>query len=106
MRNINYIVSPHGANSRAIRDAIKDAGYQMVTGAMILNPDTTVFQLGRLMITKNTDLGATNVWLEKAKERSLFVMFGTHASIPGEFSKEKTKAVLQMAIDIGFEYYQ
>lgn len=106
MKNINYIVSPHGANSRAIRKAIKDKGYQMVTGANLLNPDTKVFQLGRLMITKGTDLEATNGWLKKAKEQNLFVILGTHASIPGEFSIEKTKAVLQMAIDIGFEYQQ
>ena len=106
MKNINYIVSPHGANSRAIRKAIKDKGYQMVTGANLLNPDTKVFQLGRVMITKDTDLEATNVWLKKAKELKLFVIIGTHSSIPGEFSVEKTKAVLQMAIDLGFEYQQ
>jgi hypothetical protein len=106
MRNIRYIVSPHGANNRAIRKAIKDKGYQMVTGANLLNPDTKVFQLGRMMINRNTDLETTSVWLKKAKERKLFVILGTHASIPGEFSIEKTKAVLQMAIDFGFEYQQ
>jgi hypothetical protein len=106
MKNISYIVSPHGANNRAIRKAIKDKGYQMVTGANLLNPDTKVFQLGRVMITKDTDLEATNVWLKKAKELKLFVIIGTHASTPGEFSIEKTKAVLQMAIDLGFEYQQ
>ena len=106
MRDINYIVSPHGANSRAIRDVIKDKGYQMVTGANLLNPDTNVFQLGRLMITKHTDLEKTRGWLEKAKERKLFVILGTHSSISGEFSIEKTKAVLKMAIDLGFDYQQ
>ena len=106
MRNINYIVSPHGANSRAIRNAIKDKGYQMVSGANLLNPDTMVFQLGRLMITKNTDLEKTRGWLEKAKERKLFVILGTHSSISGEFSIEKIKAVLKMAIDLGFVYQQ
>ena len=106
MKDISFIVSPHGANSSAIRKAIKEKGYQMVTGANLLNPDTKVFQLGRVMITKDTDLGATSIWLKKAKERKLFVILGTHASIPGEFSIEKTKAVLQMAIDLGFEYQQ
>ena len=106
MKDISYIVSPHGANNRAIRKATKDKGYQMVTGANLLNPDTKVFQLGRVMINRNTDLAATSVWLKKAKERKLFVILGTHASIPGEFSIEKTKAVLQMAIDLGFEYQQ
>lgn len=105
-RNINYIVSPHGANTRTIRDAIKDKGYQMITGANLLNPDTSVFQLGRLMITKHTDLEKTRGWLEKAKERKLFVILGTHSSISGEFSIEKTKAVLKMAIDLGFDYQQ
>lgn len=103
MRNINYIVSPHGANNRAIRNAIKDKGYQMVTGANLLNPDTMVFQLGRLMITKNTDLEGTRGWLEKAKERKLFVIIGTHSSISDEFSIDKTKAVLQMAMKMGFK---
>jgi len=106
MRGINYIVSPHGANSRAIRDVIKDKGYQMVTGANLLNPDTNAFQLGRLMITKHTDLEKTRGWLEKAKDRKLFVILGTHSSISGEFSIEKTKAVLKMVIDLGFDYQQ
>lgn len=101
---IKYVVSPHGSNTHAVRDAIKYKGYQMVTGANILNPDTEVFQLGRVMITKETDLEGMRVWLTKAKERNLFVIFGTHSSIPNEFSIEKTRAVLNMAKDMGFEY--
>lgn len=101
---IKYVVSPHGSNTKAVRDAIKHKGYQMVTGANILNPDTEVFQLGRVMITKDTDLEETKVWLKKAKERKLFVILGTHSSIPDEFSEEKTRAILSMAKDIGFEF--
>ena len=102
--SIKYIVSPHGSNTKAVRKAIKDKGYQMVTGANIVNPDTEVFQLGRVMITKDTDLEETRIWLNKARKRNLFVILGTHSSMPEEFSEEKTKAVLQMAIDMGFEY--
>ena len=101
---IKYVVSPHGSNTNAVRDAIKHKGYQMVTGANILNPDTEVFQLGRVMITKETDLEEVRIWLTKAKERNLFVVLGTHSSIPDEFSEEKTRAVLIMAKDMGFEF--
>lgn len=102
--SIKYVVAPHGSNTKAVRKAIKDKGYQMVTGANIVNPDTEVFQLGRVMITKDTDLEKTWIWLNKAKKRNLFVILGTHSSMPEEFSEEKTKAVLQMAINMGFEY--
>lgn len=101
---IKYVVSPHGSNTKAVRDAIKHKGYQMVTSANILNPDTEVFQLGRVMITKDTDLEETIVWLKKAKERKFFVILGTHSSIPEEFSIEKTKAVLHMVKEMGFEF--
>ena len=101
---IQYVVAPHGSNTYAVRSAIKDKGYQMITGANILNPDSEVQQLGRVMITKDTDLEETKMWLKESKEKKLFVILGTHSSMPDEFSKEKTKAVLQMAIDMGFEY--
>ena len=101
---MKYIVAPHGSNTQAVRKAIKDKGYQMVTSANIVNPNTEVFQLGRVMITKDTDLEKTKIWLNKAKERNLFVILGTHSSMPEEFSEEKIKAVLQMAINMGFEY--
>ena len=103
-KTIQYIVAPHGSNTNDVRNAIKDKGYQMVTGANILNPDTEVQLLGRVMITKDTDMGETKMWLKEAKEKKLFVILGTHSSMPDEFSEEKTKAVLQMAIDMGFEY--
>lgn len=98
---VKYIVAPHGSNTKAIRQAIQNKGYQMVTGANITNLDSKVFQLGRIMITKDTNLGEVNALLKKAKERRLFVIIGTHSSISDEFSTEKTKAVLQMAKDIG-----
>lgn len=101
---IQYVVAPHGSNTYAVRSAIKDKGYQMITGANILNPDTEVELLGRVMITKDTDLEETKMWLKEAKEKKLFVILGTHSSMPDNFSKEKTKVVLQMAIDMGFEY--
>lgn len=103
---IKYVVAPHASNTRFIRKAINDKGYQMITGANLLNPDTEAFQLGRLMITRDTDLRETREWLEKARYRKLFVVLGSHSSNPDEFSIEKTKAVLQMAIDLGFEYQQ
>ena len=106
IKSINYIVSPHASNARTIRNAISDKGYQMVTGANLLNLDDKTFQLGRLLVTKYTDLEAIKIWLEKAKDKKLFVVLGTHSSIPDEFSLEKTKAVLQMAIEMGFEIQQ
>lgn len=102
---IKYVVAPRGSNTPSVRKAIKNKGYLMVTGANIINPDTDVFQNGRLIINKETDLNITNTLLRKAKKRNLFVIIGTHSSILEEFSKEKTKAVLQMAINMGFEYH-
>ena len=102
--DINYVVTPHGSNNTAIRKAIKDKGYQMVTGANIVNPDTTTFQMGRVFITNKTNIKEIDNMLDKAKRRNCYVIFGTHSSLPEEFSREKTKAVLSMAIKMGFIY--
>lgn len=104
INSIKYIVTPHSANNKAIREAIKDRKYQMVTGADIVNPDTNVFQMGRVFISRDTDIEKTEKLLNKAWERNSYVIFGTHSSLEGEFSREKTKAILQMAIRMGFEY--
>ena len=77
----------------------------MICGACIVNPDTELFQLGRIFISKATDLKKTQVMLEKAKSRKMFVILGTHSSNPNEFSGDKTKAVLQMAKNMGYEFY-
>ena len=101
---IGYVVTPHSSNNKDIRNAVKDKKYQMVMGANLVNPDTTVFQLGRLFITHETDLDEIESILRKAKKRNCYIIFGTHSSKTEEFSKEKTKAVLKMAINMGFEY--
>ena len=104
INDIKYVVSPHGSNNSAIRKAIKDKGYQMVTGANIVNPDTTTFQMGRVFITNKTNIKEIKNMLDKAKKRNCYVILGTHSSLTEEFSQEKTKAVLSMAIKMGFEY--
>ena len=76
----------------------------MITGANILNPDTSILQYGRIFITNNTDLKEVEDVLKSAFKRRMYVIIGTHSSIKEEFSKEKTKVVLQMAINMGFEY--
>jgi hypothetical protein len=103
--HIKYIVPPHSSNTMNIRQAIKDKKYQMICGASIINPDTSLFQLGRFFISKTTDLKKIQMKLEKAKKRNLFVILGTHSSNPNEFSEQKTKAVLQMAKNMGYEFY-
>ena len=103
--NIKYIVPPHSCNTGNIRQAVEDEGYQMICGASIINPDTEPFLLGRVFIDKYTDLKKIQSLLEKAKKRESFVILGTHSSNSNEFSEEKTKAILTMAKDIGFEYY-
>lgn len=102
---IKYIVPPHSNNTVNIRQAIKDEKYQMICGASIVNPDTRLFQLGRIFISQATDIKKFQVTLEKAKSRNMFVILGTHSSNPNEFSGEKTKAVLLMAKDMGYEFY-
>ena len=106
IHNIRYVVAPHSSNNRKIREAIRDKNYQMITGANIINPDTTTFLLGRMIISDKTNLDDARNILKKAKKRNCFVIFGTHSSIADNYSEEKTKAILQMAIDIGFEYYK
>lgn len=103
--DVKYVVPPHSCNTRDIRKAIEDQGYQMICGASIINPDTELFQLGRIFISKSTDLKKMKVTLEKAKEREMFAILGTHSSNSDEFSEEKTKAVLVMAKNLGFEFY-
>ena len=77
----------------------------MICGASVVNPDTSLFLLGRLFINKTTDLQKIQMKLEKAKKRNMFVILGTHSSNPNEFSEEKTKAILLMAKDMGYEFY-
>lgn len=101
---IKYVVTPHASHSKEIRTAIQNKGYRMITGANILNPDTSILQYGRIFITNNTDLKEVEDVLKSAFKRRMYVIIGTHSSIKEEFSKEKTKVVLQMAINMGFEY--
>lgn len=100
-----YIVPPHSNNTRNIRNAIKAKGYKMITGANIVNPDTTLFQYGRYSLGKDyPNLQDTKVVLEKAHHNSSFVIFGTHSSMKENFSEERTKVVLQLAIDMGYKF--
>ena len=94
---IEYVVPPHACNTHAIRKAIRQKGYKMVTGANIVNPDTAVFQNGRIFITGNTDLEELRNTLLRAYRKRMFVILGTHSSDTGEFSAGKTKAALQIA---------
>lgn len=96
------IIPPHGCNTRAIRKVIGQQGYQMISGATVVNPDRHVFQLGRIGIETGTDLVAMRKLLQEAYKRNAFVILGTHSSIPEIFSAEKTREVLIMAKEMGF----
>ena len=101
---LKYILPPHSCNSKAIREAIKQQGCQLISGANLVNPDRHVFQLGRITITPKTDTLAMRKLLQKAYDRKAFVIFSTHSSIPSEFSTEKTRKILRMAKEIGFDF--
>lgn len=106
-KDFKYVVPPHACNTSAIRRAIKSKGYKMVTGANIINPDTTIFQCGRMSFNKDMspqEIQRIRDLLIKAYRKKSFVIFGTHSSMRDAFSEEKTKAVLQMAKDIGFKF--
>ncbi len=99
---MKLVIPPHGCNTRAIRKVIAQHGFQMISGASIVNPDRHVFQLGRIGIEPSTDIDVIREMLKKAYERKAFVIFGTHSSIPDIFSAEKTRKILMMAKEIGF----
>lgn len=99
---LKIIVPPHACNTKAIRTVIEEQKCQMVTGASLVNPDRQVFQLGRIDVTPQTNLDEMRRLLEKAYKRKAYVIFGTHSSMPGSFSAEKTQEVLSMAKEIGF----
>ena len=96
--DIRIVVTPGSNNTHAIRKAIGSQNMKMVMGANIVNPDTTTFQLGRLFITKDTDLEQVRKILEQTKSERGFIIFGTHSSNANEFSAEKTEAILRMAV--------
>lgn len=98
-----YVVVPHGRNTRAIRKAIQAKQYKMITGASLANPDSTRFQLGRVLITKDTDLNELEVFLKKAKEKKSLIILGTHSSNVKEFAPQIIKSILVMANDMGFK---
>lgn len=103
-RIIRMAAPPHGCNNRIIRRIIQQQGLQMISGATLVNPDRHVFQLGRIPITINTDTAAMRRLLQKAYERKSFIIFSTHSSIPPIFSQEKTRHILQMAKEMGFDF--
>ena len=98
-----YVVAPHGRNTSAIRNAIQAKQYKMITGASLANPDSTRFQLGRVFITKDTDLKEVEHLLKKVKEKKAFIILGTHSSNIEEFEPEKIKSILVMAKEMGFK---
>jgi peptidoglycan/xylan/chitin deacetylase (PgdA/CDA1 family) len=98
-----YVVTPYGRNTIAIRNAIQAKRYKMITGASLVNPDSTRFQLGRVFITKATEIKNVEELLKKAKAENAFIILGTHSSNIEEFAPEKIKATLTKAKEIGFE---
>ena len=50
------------------------------------------------------DMNQVREILFRAKSEKGFVVFGTHSSNPEEFSAQKTEAVLQMAVEMGFRF--
>lgn len=103
-RILKIIIPPHGCNNRTIRKVITQQGCKMISGATLINPDRHVFQYGRIGITPNTDIGKMREMLQKAYDRKAFVIFGTHSSIPDIFSEEKTREILRIAKEIGFNF--
>ena len=103
-RIMRMVAPPHGCNNRTIRKVIQQQGFQMISGATLVNPDRHVFQLGRIPITVDTDTAAMRQLLQKAYDRKGFVIFSSHSSIPSIFSEEKTRQVLRMAKEIGFNF--
>lgn len=101
---LKIIIPPHGCNTSTIRNVIRSRGYQMISGASLVNPDRHVFQLGRISITPNTNVAEIRILLEKAYKHNAFVIFGTHSSIPEWFSKEKTLEIIKIAKEIGFNF--
>ncbi len=101
---LKMVIPPHGCNTPAIRSVIQEQGYQMISGASLVNPDRRVFQLGRIAITPQTDIEQMQRLLQNALHRRAFVIFSTHSSIPDWFSAEKTYKVLQTAKEMGFEF--
>ncbi len=103
-RIMRMVEPPHGCNNRTIRKVIQQQGFQMISGATLVNPDRHVFQLGRIPITADTDTAAMRQLLQKAYDRKGFVIFSSHSSIRSIFSEEKTRQVLLMAKEIGFDF--
>lgn len=101
---IKMIAPPYGCNTQAIRSAISNKGYKMVTGANLINPDTEVFQMGRIFLSSQSDEECLKDMLKGAKNKQLFVILGTHSSDTTEFSKNITKNIIRFAKDLGFEF--
>jgi len=81
-RIMRMVAPPHGCNNRTIRKVIRQQGFQTV----------------------DTDTAAMRRLLQKAYDRKAFVIFSSHSSIPPIFSEEKTRQVLRMAKEIGFDF--
>ena len=104
INQIKIIAPPYSRNTKAIRSAISDSECKMVTGANLVNPDIEVFQMGRILISKQTNEEYIKSVLKEAKEKQMFVILGTHSSDTTVFSKELTKNILILAKDLGFKF--
>ena len=105
VEQIQLVVSPSFYNTVAIRRAVKSKGMKLVVGANIVNPDTAVFQWGRLFLRNNADMKDIYDILVRAKHEKGNVVIGTHSSMDDEFSYEKTEETLRMAVALGFKFY-
>ena len=101
---LRIIVPPHGCNTNDIRSAIRKTECQMITGACLINPNRDVFQLGRINISMDTDTTRIRKLLQRAYTSKLFVIFCTHSSMTNHFSADKTRKVLSIAKEIGFNF--
>ena len=101
---LRIVIPPHGCNNSTIRKVIAQQGCKMISGASLINPDRHVFQYGRIAIGPNSDIEGMRHMLQKAYERKAFIIFGTHSSIPKSFSEEKTREILRIAKEIGFNF--
>lgn len=104
LRLRTFIVPPHASNTSAVRRVVKEAGCKMVTGAHVVNPDSSMQQWGRVWVTSDTDMERLRSVLERAYRQRGFVIIGTHSSATGEFSAEKMRTVIRITRQLGYEW--
>lgn len=103
-KNSHYIVVPFSENTSVIRNIVKSKSGYMITGAPVSNDSRKQFMLGRIFITKETEVEDMKEFLKECFFHHQWVILSTHSSNQDEFDYKKTFEIMKFAKDCHYSF--